>query len=85
MDKEWIPIGERNTVYFAELHPGDYTFERVLDQGERRTDLMSDIDEEIDLGLIQFLLFLIFEQLHVVGHCPFGFPAPRPEEADDDG
>ena len=27
MDKEWIPIGERNTVYFAELHPGDYTFE----------------------------------------------------------
>ena len=46
---------------------------------------MSDIDEEIDLGLIQLLLFLIFEQLHVVGHCPFGFPAPRPEEADDDG
>lgn len=27
MDKEWIPIGEHNTVYFAELHPGDYTFE----------------------------------------------------------
>ena len=27
MDKEWIPIGERNTVYFTELHPGDYTFE----------------------------------------------------------
>ncbi|MGH2152880.1 triple tyrosine motif-containing protein, partial [Enterococcus faecalis] len=25
MDKEWIPIGERNTVYFTELHPGDYT------------------------------------------------------------
>ena len=24
---EWIPIGERNTVYFTELHPGDYTFE----------------------------------------------------------
>lgn len=27
MDKEWMPIGERNTVYFTELHPGDYTFE----------------------------------------------------------
>lgn len=27
MEKEWIPIGERNTVYFTELHPGDYTFE----------------------------------------------------------
>ena len=27
MDKEWIPIGGRNTVYFAELHPGDYTFD----------------------------------------------------------
>lgn len=25
--EEWIPIGERNTVYFTELHPGDYTFE----------------------------------------------------------
>lgn len=27
MEKEWIPIGERNTVYFTELHPGSYTFE----------------------------------------------------------
>lgn len=27
MEKEWIPIGERNTVYFTELHPGDYIFE----------------------------------------------------------
>lgn len=26
-DSEWIPIEERNTVYFTELHPGDYTFE----------------------------------------------------------
>ncbi|WP_106831252.1 hybrid sensor histidine kinase/response regulator [Parabacteroides pacaensis] len=26
-DKEWIPIGDRNTVYFTELHPGDYIFE----------------------------------------------------------
>lgn len=24
---EWISIGERNTVYFTELHPGNYTFE----------------------------------------------------------
>ena len=45
---------------------------------------MSDIDEEIDLGLIQFLLFLIFEQLHVVGHCPFSFLAPGPERAGSD-
>lgn len=27
MEKDWISIGERNTVYFTELHPGDYIFE----------------------------------------------------------
>lgn len=27
MEKGWINIGERNTVYFTELHPGEYTFE----------------------------------------------------------
>lgn len=27
MEKDWIAIGERNTVYFTELHPGEYTFE----------------------------------------------------------
>lgn len=27
MEKEWLPIGDRNTVYFTELHPGEYTFE----------------------------------------------------------
>ena len=54
-------------------------FERVLDQGERCPDLMGDIDEEIDFGLIQLLLFLVFEQLHVVGHRPFGFLPPGPE------
>ena len=27
LDKDWIPLGERNIVYFTELHPGDYTFE----------------------------------------------------------
>ncbi|MCD8268446.1 MAG: hypothetical protein LUD46_08285, partial [Parabacteroides sp.] len=27
MDKDWITLGERNIVYFTELHPGDYTFE----------------------------------------------------------
>ena len=46
---------------------------------------MGDVDEEINLGLIQFLLFLVFEQLHVVGHCPFGLLAPGPEGSGDDG
>ena len=27
LDRDWIPLGERNIVYFTELHPGDYTFE----------------------------------------------------------
>lgn len=27
LDKDWIPLGERNIVYFTDLHPGDYTFE----------------------------------------------------------
>ncbi|WP_455639202.1 two-component regulator propeller domain-containing protein [Parabacteroides sp.] len=27
MDRDWITLGERNIVYFTELHPGDYTFE----------------------------------------------------------
>lgn len=27
LDRDWISLGERNIVYFTELHPGDYTFE----------------------------------------------------------
>lgn len=27
MEKGWISIGERNTIYFTELHPGEYTIE----------------------------------------------------------
>lgn len=27
LDKDWIALGERNIVYFTDLHPGDYTFE----------------------------------------------------------
>ena len=27
LDRDWISLGERNIVYFTDLHPGSYTFE----------------------------------------------------------
>lgn len=44
-DKEWIPIGERNTVYFTELHPGDYTFEvRAANLSNNWSDMPTRLD-----------------------------------------
>ena len=37
------------------------------------------MDEEFDLGLIEFFLFLIFKQAHVVGHFLSGLVAPPVE------